>query len=106
MWLRQMELNHPLPGQSRTYFRCTMPQYGAGHGSRTRMRSPSPGLKPGVSSDSTNPANGIRSRNRTCDLMLVRHALSQLSYADVNGGSCRTRTCDPPVNGRTLYQLG
>ena len=72
---------------SKNFFSSRFSDCGAGHGVRTRMRFPSPGLKPGVSASFTNPADGIRSRARTCDLVLVRHALYQLSYTDISGGS-------------------
>ena len=45
-WLRQLESNQPIPGQNRAHCRCAIPQYGAGHGARTRMRPARQGLNP------------------------------------------------------------
>ena len=50
--------------------------------------------------------NGGARRDRTDDLMLAKHALSQLSYGPIDevksGGSGGNRTCDPTLIKRVL----
>ena len=49
--------------------------------------------------------NGARDGTRTRDINLGKVALYQLSYSRINGGSYRARTCDPLLVRQMLYQL-
>ena len=48
--------------------------------------------------------NGARNRTRTCDPLLVRQVLSQLSYAS-SGALTRNRTTDTRIFSPLLYRL-
>ena len=49
--------------------------------------------------------SGGHNRARTCDPLLVRQVLSQLSYAPTNGDPTGTRTRVTAVKGRCLNRL-